>query len=92
MPGCSDSGTEWHDIRQMEGLLEEDGIGYEDFCAVRDMVKMRFFGASRPVSLSTEVSAKTGEDFVRLSFLLPPGQYATTICREYMKADPLMMV
>jgi tRNA pseudouridine13 synthase len=92
MPGCSDSGTEWHDIQQMESLLEEDGIKHEDFCAVRDLVKMRFEGASRPISLATEVTAKTGEDFVQLSFLLPPGQYATTICREYMKADPLMMV
>ena len=92
MPGCSDSGTEWYDVPQMEGLLEEDGIRREDFCAVRDFVKMRFEGTSRPISLATNVTAKTGEDFIQLSFLLPPGQYATTICREYMKADPLMMV
>ena len=92
MPGCSDIETEWRDIRQMECLLEEDGIKHEDFCAVRDLVKMRFEGASRPISLVTEVTAKIGEDVVQLSFLLPPGQYATTICREYMKADPLMMV
>jgi tRNA pseudouridine13 synthase len=29
---------------------------------------------------------------VRLSFELPPGQYATTVCREYMKGDPLTMI
>ena len=92
MPGCSDSGSVWRDNREMDSLLEEDGISHDDFCAVRDLVKMRFEGASRPISLSTPVSATTGENFVHLSFPLPPGQYATTICREYMKADPLMMI
>jgi tRNA pseudouridine13 synthase len=29
---------------------------------------------------------------VGLSFDLGPGQYATTVCREYMKGDPLTMI
>jgi len=29
---------------------------------------------------------------VRLKFTLPPGHYATTVCREYMKADPYVMI
>jgi tRNA pseudouridine13 synthase len=53
---------------------------------------MRFEGASRAISLSTAVTAAPGENFVHLSFTLSPGQYATTICREYMKADPLVMI
>jgi tRNA pseudouridine13 synthase len=92
MPGCSPSGPEYSDLDTMSFLLREDGIREEDFCSVRDFVDTRFEGAVRPISLSTGISAMAGEDFVRLAFSLPPGQYATTICREYMKADPLMMI
>ncbi|HQJ39316.1 MAG TPA: tRNA pseudouridine(13) synthase TruD, partial [Methanoregulaceae archaeon] len=31
-------------------------------------------------------------DRVTLAFSLQPGQYATTVCREYMKTDPLAMI
>jgi tRNA pseudouridine13 synthase len=92
MPGCSNRESRGHESREMAGLLEEDGIRHDDFCAVRDLVKMRFEGASRAISLSTAVTAAPGENFVHLSFTLSPGQYATTICREYMKADPLVMI
>jgi tRNA pseudouridine13 synthase len=92
MPGCRTGGPASGDQAVMERLLDEDGIRNEDFCSVRDLVNTRFEGASRPVSLATEVCAVAEEDKVRLSFPLPPGQYATTICREYMKADPRAMV
>lgn len=92
MPGCSPSDPEFSDHETMARLLDEDGIREEDFCSVRDLTATRFEGASRPVLLSADVSSDTGEDVVRLSFQLPPGQYATTICREFMKADPMMMV
>ena len=92
VPGCSPSGPEYGDRDTMALLLREDGIREEDFCSVRELVHTRFEGAARPISLSTEVSATVGEGIVRLAFSLPPGQYATTICREYMKADPLMMI
>jgi len=55
-------------------------------------VHARFDGASRPIALATEVTAGVFDDRVNLAFSLQPGQYATTVCREYMKADPLMMV
>ncbi len=92
MPGCSPSDPDYSDQGTMARLLEEDGIREENFCSVRDVVNSRFEGAARPVSLSADVSAETTGDVVRLSFQLPPGQYATTICREYMKADPQMMI
>ncbi|NYT06973.1 MAG: tRNA pseudouridine(13) synthase TruD [Methanomicrobiales archaeon] len=92
MPGCSPSAPEYADHDVMASLLEDDGIREEDFCSVRELVNTRFEGAARPISLSADISSGIGEDFVRLSFSLPPGQYATTICREYMKADPLMMI
>jgi tRNA pseudouridine13 synthase len=76
----------------MELLLSEDGIKSGDFCAASDFVHARFDGASRPIALAADVTAGACDDQVKLSFSLEPGQYATTVCREYMKADPLMMV
>jgi tRNA pseudouridine13 synthase len=92
VPGCRDQALACADTRTMDLLLSEDGIKSGDFCAASDLVHARFDGASRPVSLATEVIAGDGDSQVTLSFSLEPGQYATTICREYMKADPLMMV
>jgi len=92
VPGCRDQALACADNRTMELLLSKDGITGGDFCTASDLVQARFDGASRPISLSTEVVASVCDDQIRLSFSLEPGQYATTICREYMKADPLMMV
>jgi len=76
----------------MDLLLSEDGIRSSDFCTASDFVHARFDGASRPIALATEVTAGLCEDRMTIAFSLQPGQYATTVCREYMKADPLMMV
>jgi tRNA pseudouridine13 synthase len=76
----------------MAGLLAEDGIERDDFCRAADVVHARFDGASRPIALATAVDSLVSGEEVRLSFSLEPGQYATTVCREYMKADPLLMV
>ena len=92
MPGCGDPGIPGNDTLVMERLLEEDGIGRDDFCRAADVVHARFDGASRPIALAAEVDSLVSRDVVRLSFSLEPGQYATTVCREYMKADPLFMV
>lgn len=92
MPGCRSEALSCADNRTMDVLLSEDGIKSGDFCAASDLVQARFDGASRPISLSAEVIARDCGDRVTLSFSLEPGQYATSICREYMKADPLMMV
>jgi tRNA pseudouridine13 synthase len=90
--GCRDQALPCGDTKTMELLLSEDGIKNGDFCAASDFVHARFDGASRPIALTTDVSAGVCDDRVILSFSLEPGQYATTVCREYMKADPLMMV
>jgi len=92
VPGCRDQALPCADNKTMELLLSEDGIKNGDFCAASELVQARFDGASRPISLATEVITGDCDDQVTLSFSLEPGQYATTICREYMKADPLMMV
>ncbi|MDD1705861.1 MAG: tRNA pseudouridine(13) synthase TruD [Methanoregulaceae archaeon] len=92
VPGCRDEAPACADNRTMELLLSEDGIKSGDFCAASDLVQARFDGASRPIALSAEVVPEVTGDRARLSFSLEPGQYATTVCREYMKADPLMMI
>jgi tRNA pseudouridine13 synthase len=92
MPGCQEDNPDFSDTAAMAPLLERDGITREDFCRVSDLLKTRFSGASRPISLSTGVDAALDGQVVVLSFELAPGQYATTVCREYMKGDPLTMI
>ena len=76
----------------MAALLEEHGIGPDHFARASSLLRTGYEGALRPVALSTEVeSTITGMD-VSLSFTLGPGQYATTVCREFMKADPVNMI
>jgi len=76
----------------MKGLMEERGIRAENFQKASVFVKTKFEGALRPVALHTMVETCAETTSVRLQFTLPPGQYATTVAREYMKADPLQMV
>jgi tRNA pseudouridine13 synthase len=92
MPGCQEAGPGFSDTGTMASLLESDGITREDFCQVSDLLRTSFSGASRSISLSTEVDACIDGQVVILSFELAPGQYATTVCREYMKGDPLTMI
>jgi tRNA pseudouridine13 synthase len=91
MPG-SLTATHGHSGSAIEHLLEEQGIGPDNFGKAQEFVHSRFNGALRPISLMTHVEAQQAEDHVRLKFTLPPGHYATTVCREYMKTDPLRMI
>ena len=76
----------------MQELMQEAGIDAGDFERASRFVDMRFDGVSRPITLSTDVQAEVMDESVRLAFTLPPGHYATTVCREYMKADPYVMI
>lgn len=73
-------------------LLREYQISPEDFLRASVFVKTKFEGAFRPALLKSAVVADTGEGSLRLRFTLPPGHYATTVCREFMKADPVRMI
>ncbi len=73
-------------------LLRERRITAEDFGRAQSFVRTRFNGALRPISLSTDVEANLEGGTLMLDFTLPPGHYATTVCREYMKTDPLKMI
>ncbi|MDD5024695.1 MAG: tRNA pseudouridine(13) synthase TruD [Methanoregula sp.] len=76
----------------MTEILEEVQVTHEDFRRAATFVHTKFDGAWRPIALSTAIETDVQDDTVRLRFSLPPGHYATTVCREFMKADPLQMV
>ncbi|MDD1717734.1 MAG: tRNA pseudouridine(13) synthase TruD [Methanoregulaceae archaeon] len=76
----------------MASLLDEHGIGPEDFEKASRFIGTRFNGAARAISLRTSIRAETGVRTVGLRFSLSPGCYATTVCREFMKSDPLRLV
>jgi tRNA pseudouridine13 synthase len=73
-------------------LLGELGISPGDFAEASKFVGVAYSGVTRPVALSTEITSSVEGNDVILEFFLGPGQYATTVCREFMKADPLRMI
>lgn len=75
-----------------ETLLAEYGISPGDFARASVFVRTNYEGAWRPVGLRAVIQSAIGEESLRLRFTLPPGHYATTVCREFMKADPVRMI
>ena len=75
-----------------EDLLRESGISSDDFGRASAFVRTKFEGAWRPVILKAEIQSSSCERSLGLRFTLPPGHYATTVCREFMKADPVRMI
>jgi tRNA pseudouridine13 synthase len=73
-------------------LLEELGITPEGFAFASELVSAAYSGMTRPVALTTEIASRVEGNDLLLGFLLGPGQYATTVCREFMKADPVRMI
>lgn len=92
MPGAKTIPTQSSTEQLIISLMESDGISCASFRKAGELTGMSFKGAVRRISLSTTVESEVCDDTVRLSFSLGPGQYATTICREYMKADPIRMI
>jgi tRNA pseudouridine13 synthase len=73
-------------------LVGELGITPEDFASASRLVSAAYAGMTRPVALTTEITARLEGNDVFLEFFLGPGRYATTVCREFMKADPARMI
>jgi tRNA pseudouridine13 synthase len=73
-------------------ILTSHGITSEDFARASAFVHTKFEGAFRPIALKTEIGVSIDNNNVRLKFSLPPGHYATTVCREFMQADPVQMI
>ncbi|MDP2795984.1 MAG: tRNA pseudouridine(13) synthase TruD [Methanoregula sp.] len=92
MPGKTKTKTTTPGEQIMESLMLEHHITAEDFKRASAFVSTKFDGAWRPITLKTEIESSIENSDVRLKFTLPPGHYATTVCREFMKADPLQMI
>jgi tRNA pseudouridine13 synthase len=73
-------------------LMKDRGIGSENFRKASEFVRTKFEGALRPIGLQAPIDVSIEESNVRLRFILPPGHYATTIAREFMKTNPLKMI
>ncbi|HVP97434.1 tRNA pseudouridine(13) synthase TruD [Methanoregula sp.] len=91
MPGRDDTGAQAGD-ESTRAMLADLGITADHFRRASEFVQTKFDGAWRPIALHTAIEAAVQDTGVRLKFTLPPGHYATTVCREYMKADPVRMV
>lgn len=92
MPGKEKFEAKTPGEQATEALLAEYRISPEDFARASVFVRTKFEGAWRPVALRTEIQSVIEEGNLRLRFTLPPGHYATTVCREFMKADPVRMI
>ena len=92
MPGKEPFIAKSEGDRAIEALLAERGITAENFFSASKFVSTKFDGAWRPIALKTDITASVDGSDVRLVFTLPPGHYATTVCREFMKADPIQMI
>jgi len=92
MPGKEKSEAKTTGEQATEALLAEYRITPEDFARASVFVRTKFEGAWRPAALKTEILSVPEEGALRLKFTLPPGHYATTVCREFMKADPVRMI
>lgn len=73
-------------------LMAEDGVDEAGIARAAALVGTPFSGAVRAIRLAAKVDVAIDGTTVTLAFALGPGRYATTICREFMKADPLCMV
>lgn len=76
----------------MISLSRDHGITEDSFKRASQFLKTAFDGALRSISLNTDIHSVLEENTVILTFTLPPGQYATSVCREFMKGDPLSLV
>ena len=92
MPGKEKFEAKTTGEKATEALLHEYHISPEDFARASAFVRTKYEGAWRPVALKAEIQSALEDGSLRLKFTLPPGHYATTVCREFMKADPVKMI
>ncbi|MDD4126995.1 MAG: tRNA pseudouridine(13) synthase TruD [Methanomicrobium sp.] len=91
MPGSEDFKQRGYMDAYASEIMNELEITKTGYTNVSNLVGSRFTGALRPAGLKTEISGFVSENNITLKFTLPPGHYATTVCREIMKTDPKNM-
>ncbi|HJJ92526.1 MAG TPA: tRNA pseudouridine(13) synthase TruD [Methanocorpusculum sp.] len=73
-------------------LMEKDGVSMQSFENASAFTGTNFEGNHRKIVLQTDIISKISGTNVTLRFVLPPGHYATTVCREYMQGPPEQMI
>jgi tRNA pseudouridine13 synthase len=71
-------------------ILEAAGVSQENFVNTQ-IPELTSAGRWREALLPVTAEIIPGENLARARFFLRKGSYATTVLREYMKADPLCM-
>lgn len=92
MPGSELFNPAGPDDQNMAWLMQEEGITAEMFGVASTYLETRFSGAHRAILLNTAIETDLRDERFIFSFSLQPGQYATTVLREIMKADPVKMI
>jgi tRNA pseudouridine13 synthase len=77
---------------EMIALMEVDDVSMQNFANSSSFTETNFGGAHRRILLRTEIDYDISGTDVTFRFVLPPGHYATTVCREYMQGSPEQMV
>ena len=95
MPGSASASIEGKDDEMMHKLMQTHEIDATSYHKAAQDLGMKFDGAARSILVKADVETQytddTDDSSAMFSFSLGPGQYATTVLREYMKVDPLQM-
>lgn len=92
MPGSEPVEQIGPDDKNFAWVMEEERITADMYGSASDFLDTRFQGALRSIQLKTGIRSEISEKKIVFTFDLLPGQYATTVLREIMKADPIQMI
>lgn len=92
LPGGKYTPADGEDEKNISSLMDSYGITSSMFEKMSSVLDTTFAGSFRSIVQKTDITCTGHEEGLEFSFILPPGQYATTVLREIMKADPLSMV
>lgn len=73
-------------------LLEEQNIKTDMFEKMSSVLNTTFAGSFRSIVMKPNITHQIVEEDLEVRFSLPPGHYATSVLREYMKTDPINMI
>jgi tRNA pseudouridine13 synthase len=73
-----------------QAVLDAAGVSPGSF-VIAQIPELTSAGRWREALLPVTPAIAPGEKLARSRFFLPKGSYATTVLREYMKADPICM-
>lgn len=76
----------------LKEIMEKEGIDADMFSHASRYLGVAFDGTVRSAAIKSNITHTVHDDGYQMDFFLGPGQYATTICREFMKSPPENMI